>query len=253
MVDGQQDVEHAPQGTVGAFLDRLHHGHRPLSAPERGDPGRTVEHIPLHGSGLPPQSHACRALGIPNEADALSHQSTKDLRQEQSPVCGAPGAITKPPWKERPRQAWISTETWRLIDTSIVARQSKDGAQWSARILIHQIKASIQEDRRQRAAKSGSVVEYLLTSNPHLIREEWIRMWGWYKDSVDHPLPPSRVAIATMMSERVELYWHVPYMGQTIRVRLISFLVDDPILEEEEIFWAVRRLFLNRSGGPSGM
>ena len=29
--------------------------------------------------------------------------------------------------------------------------------------------------------------------------------------------------------------------------------MDDYILEEEEIFWSVGRLCLNRSGGPSGI
>ena len=31
------------------------------------------------------------------------------------------------------------------------------------------------------------------------------------------------------------------------------FLVDDSIPEDEDITWAVRRLLLNRLGGPSGI
>ena len=33
----------------------------------------------------------------------------------------------------------------------------------------------------------------------------------------------------------------------------LPLLVDDPIPEDEDIAWAVRRLRLIRSGGPSGM
>ena len=58
--------------------------------------------------------------------------------------------------------------------------------------------------------------------------------------------PPYRVAIATMTEERVELYRHVPPPGQPIHVEVHPFMVEDSILEEEDIAWAVRRLHLNR-------
>ena len=32
-------------------------------------------------------------------------------------------SIPRPPWQDRHRQAWISPETWSLIDTRIVVRQ----------------------------------------------------------------------------------------------------------------------------------
>ena len=70
---------------------------------------------------------------------------------------------------------------------------------------------------------------------------------------MDRPPPPARVAIATMTAERVELYRPVPPLGQPIPVGVQPFLVDDSILEDEEIAWAVRRLRLNRSGDQSGM
>ena len=52
-----------------------------------------------------------------------------------------------------------------------------------------------------------------------------------------------------------DLYCHVPPPVDPIPVgdHPFPFLVDDNILEDEEISWAVRRLCLNRSGGPSGM
>ena len=43
----------APQRAGGALLDQLHPGNRLLSTPERGGPGRTTQHGPLLGPGLP--------------------------------------------------------------------------------------------------------------------------------------------------------------------------------------------------------
>ena len=78
-------------------------------------------------------------------------------------------------------------------------------------------------------------------------------MWVWYKDAVDRTPPPDRVTITTMTTERVEIYQHVPPPGEIIPVGDIPFLMDDVIPEDEEIAWEVRRLCLNRSGGPPGM
>ena len=58
-----------------------------------------------------------------------------------------------------------------------------------------------------------------------------------------------------MTAEREDLYWHVPSPGELIPVGDLPFhfSVDDSILEDEDITWAVHRLLLNRLGGPSGI
>ena len=53
-------------------------------------------------------------------------------------------AIPKPYRKERHCQAWISPETWSLIDTRMEARRQKDIR--SSRALSRAIKAEIQGD-----------------------------------------------------------------------------------------------------------
>ena len=68
--------------------------------------------------------------------------------------------------------------------------------------------------------------------------------------NVNHLPPPSIVAISIMTAERVELYQHVPLPGQPIPVGVQPLPVDDSIPEVKKIAWAVRRLFLNLSGGP---
>ena len=114
-------------------------------------------------------------------------------------------AIPKPYQKERHRQAWIPPETWSLIDTRIESRHQR--YQQSSRALSRAIEAEIQGDQHKQTAKAGSTVEYLLTSdwpltNRPLIREAWIGMQGWYKEAVDSPPPPARVALATMIMEK---------------------------------------------------
>ena len=80
-------------------------------------------------------------------------------------------------------------------------------------------------------------MEFLLASNPPLIGEAWIRMCEWYKESVDRHSPPARVALATILAEREELYRHVPLPGEPIPVEepLFPLSVDDSILENEYI------------------
>ena len=162
-----------------------------------------------------------------------------------------PRSIRRPPQRERHRQAWISPETWSIIGTSIAAHRQK--YQRGSRAFRCVIKAGLQEDRRRQAAKAGSAVGYLLALDLPLILEAWIRMRGWYKAAVDRPPPRARVALATMTAEREELYRNVSPPGEPIHVEDLPLLVGDDIPEDEEIAWVVHRLFLKRSGGPSGM
>ena len=78
-------------------------------------------------------------------------------------------------------------------------------------------------------------------------------MRGWYKAAVDRPPHPARVSLTTITSEREELYRNAPPPGEPIPVENLPLLVDYDIPEDEEIAWAVLKLHLNRSGGPSGM
>ena len=65
--------------------------------------------------------------------------------------------------------------------------------------------------------------------------------------------PPSRITIDWMTVERVESYLHVPLSVRPIHVEVTPFPVKESIPRESYIAEAVKRLHLNRSGGPSGM
>ena len=73
MVEGRHDVVHLPRMAGGAFLDQLHPGHRPPYAPECGGMGRTAQHAPLLGPGLPPQIRTCCTLALSWEANMFLH------------------------------------------------------------------------------------------------------------------------------------------------------------------------------------
>ena len=70
---------------------------------------------------------------------------------------------------------------------------------------------------------------------------------------MDFPPPPAKLVIATMTAEQVDLYRQVPPPGHPIPAGMQPFPMDDSIPEDENIAWAVRRLFRNRPGGLSGL
>ena len=51
----------------------------------------------------------------------------------------------------------------------------------------------------------------------------------------------------------MDLYCHVPPLGENIPVSIDPFLVKDSVPTENNIEWAVKRLQNHRSGAPSGM
>ena len=114
--------------------------------------------------------------------------------------------------------------------------------------LSQQNKVRLQEDRRRRAAKAGSMVESILASNPHMIREAWIQMRGWYKDAVDCPPPLARVTIYHITEEQVDMYWHIPFPVQSIPVERNPFPIEKSFPKDKDISWVVRRIRPNRLG-----
>ena len=115
------------------------------------------------------------------------------------------------------------------------------------------IKAIIQEDQNQREADVGYTIESVLTSNMPLIQEAWICMRGWYKDTLDRPPPPTRVAISTMTAESVDLYQNVLPSGQPIPMGVQPFPMENSIPEDKESAWAVHRFCRKYLGSPLEM
>ena len=85
---------------------------------------------------------------------------------------------------------------------------------------------------------------------PPLPREAWRRMRGWYREAVNHALPPSRVTLERITVEQKELYRSVPPSAETIPISVPTSPIDDSVPTDEEVEGAVRRLRGHQSGGP---
>ena len=78
-------------------------------------------------------------------------------------------------------------------------------------------------------------------------------MRGWYRATVYHYPPPSQVILERIISEHVELYRTIPPPGDNILPSVTPAHVDNSVLMEEDVDWAVRRLWGQMSGGTSWM
>ena len=70
---------------------------------------------------------------------------------------------------------------------------------------------------------------------------------------MDHVLPPARITLELITEERVELYCAITSLRDKIFTSMTPAHVDDSVPIEEEVEWAVRRLWMHRSGGLSQM
>ena len=89
-------------------------------------------------------------------------------------------AVPKPQPREQHWNAWISEETWKLVDERVKVRR-KPRAQTEMRRLGRAIQASLKGDRRRRVEEAGSAVEVLLGEDPPNAKEAWRRTKGWYQ------------------------------------------------------------------------
>ena len=100
-------------------------------------------------------------------------------------------AVPRPKPREARRNAWISAETWRLINERVSTRREPRYGKADRRQLTKAITASLAQDRRRRAEEAGAEVEALMKADPPLIQEAWYRLQGWYKAEVDRAPPPA--------------------------------------------------------------
>ena len=82
----------------------------------------------------------------------------------------------------------------------------------------------------------------MLGSYPHLHREAWHQIKGWYKAAFDRAPPPAWVTLERITAERVELYSYVPPPGRNIPISVQLFPVDDSVPTQHKIEWAVTLL-----------
>ena len=103
------------------------------------------------------------------------------------------------------------------------------------------------------ATTVGEDVERLLTGTPPIPRKAWRRMRGWYREEVDHALPPAQITLKRITVDHKKLYCAVPPSGETIPTSVPPSKIEDSVPTEEEVKWAVQRLWGHWLGGPSRM
>ena len=123
-------------------------------------------------------------------------------------------AVPKPTPREVIRNAWISAETWRLIDKRVSTRRDHRYGKVDRRRLGKEIKESLAQDMRMRTEEAGAEVEALMKADLPLIQEAWYRLQGWYKAEVDRAPPPARATPKRVTAERAKLYSQVPPPGR---------------------------------------
>ena len=114
-------------------------------------------------------------------------------------------AVPKPHARDRQKNAWISEETWRLVDERVSVRRGT-GVHMSIRRLGRAIRASLQGDSKRRVEAAGLEVETLMGGDPLNPKEAWRRLKGWYKAAVNRSLLPDRATLEQITAERVDLY-----------------------------------------------
>ena len=114
-------------------------------------------------------------------------------------------AVPKPHMREQHRNAWISEETWKLVDERVSARR---GPRVLARLrrLGRAIKASLKGYRRRRVEEVWKAVEALLGEDPPNAKETWRRMKGWYQAAAKRGPPPARATLEQIMAKQTALY-----------------------------------------------
>ena len=143
-------------------------------------------------------------------------------------------AVTKPHERDKHKNAWISEETWRLVDKRVSARR---GTRVRERIwrLVRAIWESLKGDRKQRVEAAGTDVEALLGGDPPNAKEVWRRTKGWYRAAVNRAPSPALATLERITAERVELYRNVPPPGDNIPVTVTPSDIDELVPTEDEI------------------
>ena len=130
--------------------------------------------------------------------------TTKPIREEEA-FAALQRDVPKSKAREARRNAWISAETWRLVDGRVSTRRDPAKGQALKRRLGRAIKASLAADRIWQAEKAGAEVEALVGADPPLIQEAWHRIQGWYKAAVDRAPPPAQVTLERITADRIAL------------------------------------------------
>ena len=137
-------------------------------------------------------------------------------------------------------KSWISDALWCIVDQkNALCKLPGPTNQTEYRRLTRNLKLSLKEDRKQRAATAGALAEAEL--NEGNVREAWAVIRRWFVTVSNRPLPPSRTDLRKVTNDRIKLY-SKSLPPERIPVLVAPFDIDDVVPEPSEIMEAVRRL-----------
>ena len=159
--------------------------------------------------------------------------------------------IEKPTTREYKRAAWVSAETWKLVDQRAQLRRDGLLTQTLARQMGRKVKASLKVDRTARAEAVATEVEGHLHNGE--LKEAWRSMKGWYRAAEGRTPKPCYQTLASQTKERIALYAKREPPGNGVPINVTPYPVDDDTPTDLEIRRAVRKLSNGRAGGASKM
>jgi len=128
---------------------------------------------------------------------------------------------------------WIRAGTWSLIDERARLQQNGELGNGIARRMSRKIKASLKEDRVERAQKVGEAVSVHLAKGE--VKKAWKCVQGWYRKLTGQQQKQCHEAMEKQTIEREALYAKVPPPGDRIPCNVPTTNIDDEAPKDEEI------------------
>ena len=162
----------------GAVPDGLHPGDGPPFLQECRRPGPPQQLGPLYVPGLPVKRLPDGAQEVSGREKAMAGEAARETNTGRLSFRGPKEGCSKGATArgEARRNAWISAETWRLVDERVPARQVPQYRRVFKRKLGRTVKASLAADPKRRADEAGAEVEALVKADLPLIQEAWYRL-----------------------------------------------------------------------------
>jgi len=165
------------------------------------------------------------------------------LFKELLSLCNRPRPTNYPP-----RDAWITTETWALIDQRNAALK-RLAPQEELRPLRKAIRKGVRRDRATRLQQTGEAIQAHLDADE--TREAWRLVKVWYRHQAP-ATPPTPTDMHNMEAEYRALYTATAQPGEPIR-GMVTYIIPDQPPNDDELEGALRSLHSGRAPGPSGM
>ena len=167
------------------------------------DPRHNTDHVMVVGClhSAPERKHTRYIMG----RRKMPLRPPTEPTREDGIFAALRRAVPKPHARDRQKNAWISEETWRLVDERVSVRRGT-GVHMSIWRLGRAIRASLQGGSKRRVEAAGLEVETLMGEDPLNPKEAWRRLKGWYKAAFNRSLLPDRATLEQITAERVDLY-----------------------------------------------